>query len=91
MSSKASRSRRQARLRGRLAQQLLDVGIDDVVLLEVALDVLVEARLVDLLLGQDRGAEVDHPQDHVVDEAQLLGPVAQRELLRSPSRRGAGS
>ena len=72
---------REPRLGAGLAEQLLHVGVDHVVLLEVALDVLVEAGLVDLLLAQDGGAEVDDAQQRVVHQAQLLRPVAQRQLL----------
>ena len=71
----------EARLRRGLAQQLLDVGVDHVVLLEVALHVLVEAGQVDLVLGEDRRAELHRAQDDVVDQPQLLGPVAEGELL----------
>ena len=69
----------EARLGGGLAEQLLDVGVERLVLLEVRLDVAVEAGEVHLLLGQDRGAELNDPQEDVVDQAQLLRPVAQGE------------
>src|SRR6266571_4280954 len=59
----------EARLGGGLAEQLLDVGVERLVLLEVGLDVAVEAGEVHLLLGQDRGAELDHSQEDVVDQA----------------------
>ena len=35
-----------------------------------------------MLLAQDRGRELHDAQDRVVDEAQLLGPVAQRQRAR---------
>ena len=78
----------EAGLRGLLADELLDVGVDDVVLLEVALEVLVEAGQVDVLLGEDGGAQLHHAQDDVVHQAQLFRPVAQRELAHLPVGQG---
>ena len=74
------------RLGGRLPQELLHVGVHHVVLLEVPLDVFVELRLVDLVLGEDGRAELHRPEDHVVHQAQLLGPVPEGELLGLPLR-----
>ena len=71
----------EARLRRGLPHELLDVRIDHVVLLEVALHVLVEAGQVDLVLGEDRGAELDRAQDDVVDQPELLRPVPEGQLL----------
>src|SRR6185436_18916380 len=82
---------RQRRLRHRVAHQLLDVRIEPLVRAQVGLDVAVEAREVHLLLAQDRRAQLDHPQQRVVDEPQLLGPVARGHRPRLALGQGLGA
>ena len=79
MSSKRLLEEGEAGLGRRLADERLDVGIHSLVAAEVALDVTVEPGEVHLLLGEDRGAELDHAQDDVVDEPELLRPVPEGE------------
>ena len=44
---------------------------------EAGLDVPIEPSHVGLLVGKDRRAELNHPHDGVVDQAELLGPAPQ--------------
>ena len=73
---------REGGLGHRVAHELLDVGVEALLGVQVGLDVAVEAREVHLLLAQDRGGQLDHPQQGVVDEPQLLRPVARRHRAR---------
>src|SRR3990172_199171 len=66
-------------LRCRMTDELLDVRVQRLVTREGGLDVAVESREVDMLLGQDRGTQVDDAHERGVDEAQLLRPVPQGE------------